>query len=52
MTKTDIRNLYRILALLQADSPDTALAVVLVTRLLRKWDKAYMGTKIAKNKLA
>ena len=41
MTKTDIATLYRILALLQTDDADTALARVLVTRLLVRWDKAY-----------
>lgn len=48
MTKTDIRTLRQLLALLQATDPDTVLAAVLVTRLLVRHDKAYRKTKIAK----
>ena len=43
MTKTDIATLYRILALLQSQDPDTVLARVLVTRLLRKHDASWQA---------
>jgi hypothetical protein len=43
ITKTDIRTLRQLLALLQADDPDTALARVLVTRLLRKHDASWQA---------
>ena len=43
MTKTDIATLRRILALLQTDDSDTALARVLVTRLLVKWDASWQA---------
>jgi hypothetical protein len=43
MTKTDIAPPRRILALLQADDADTALARVLVTRLLCKHDASWQA---------
>jgi hypothetical protein len=43
MTKTDIRTLRRILALLQAADPAAPFARVLVTRLLRKHDASWQA---------
>lgn len=45
MTKTDIATLRRILALLQADDPDTVLARVLVVRLLVRHDASWQATE-------